>query len=599
MSVIDVSAFAKDEQLKGWEDLNKLTAVQLLCLCDEIINLPRETFIDRIVRATKFEDRGKSLNKLKSDILNLLIKKVNGQGTSSLTLANPTSLTKIAHDIHTLCLCYSAGRLDAVFLTMSFNKSISDTTNDINNQILEEMQILSRKFNEGLSKITETNDDNNTITDKLADMVDSNVNFSRKKSKKFNFLGSKKVSQEENLEFISKLTLAKNVPPEQIHDNNLTPVVTTKVPNEQNNVQVSDADKSKEVSKPKYALMVQKTNSKNNNNTSEKSDSRKSVPNSLVNSKDNSKFKQVEINGQSHIVVDNNSEGFTMSHGGKRYNKKRNGVVIGTALSEVRQLRAVSRPYTYHTGQWSMDTNPDWIRKYASNFAQVIDVIEINTHIKRPYFRTFKLIAESYCDNAIMREGKWPMGVVVKRWFPQKNKPSNTKANVPITKGTALLDKISSPSAKISSPTRNLQLGPSLFYNFDRPVSKKSINYDNGDFYAMSKKTNPFGLNTTVMFGEKKANQKNDYFVIENKFGQMVREFYAKQSKISNSENGNDGILESNNNTKPAISDQAMEEEVITSEMLNAKQAESTVVDGEKELEGMNTQTLSDSATNY
>ncbi len=451
-----MSVEGANSQTGRWENPSGMSAEQFLTYSTEFLTLTKTAFSEKMAKATALTDPkiGKNLNKLKNELLTLLVKKLSVTNCS-LTLGNPTSHGKIANDIYTLCVCYDEGKLNVEFLTMAFNKSAMDTLNDTNNQVLEVMQNMSKKLEEGLLKIAETKYDNNSLSEKTDDPVD--IEISRKR-KKFSFTNPKKASPGEITPSVfSKLVLQVD------QDKNMTTEVEeqaemidkvggladnhNKVVSSSEKMESQICDQPASPEEPKGVNILKKSfaqiiNIVANNPKKKNIEHRKTTTNNLGNLNTNGNIKLVEINGQSHIMAGSSkNDGFAVSNGTKRVNKKNKGIIIGTALSEVRQLRAVSKPYTYHIGQWSLDTNPNSIRAYASNFAQVIDIIELNTHISRPYFRTFKLVAESYCDSAIMSDGRWPMGIVIKRWFPQKNKASNTKVNLPVTNGAALAKK--------------------------------------------------------------------------------------------------------------------------------------------------------------
>ena len=88
------------------------------------------------------------------------------------------------------------------------------------------------------------------------------------------------------------------------------------------------------------------------------------------------------INGQSRIVANkHNEEGFIVSNGKKRHNKRNGILTTGTAVSEIKSLRAKSRQFSYHIGRWDMNVDPGTLKIFISGFAQVIELVELNLHI--------------------------------------------------------------------------------------------------------------------------------------------------------------------------------------------------------------------------
>lgn len=137
------------------------------------------------------------------------------------------------------------------------------------------------------------------------------------------------------------------------------------------------------------------------------------------------------VNGQPKIEYANprkqvDSDGFTLI-GKKNKNYKANHRTTGSAISDIRSLRAISKPYHYYVGQWCMKTSPEILKNYISKFARVIDVVELSTHIEKRYFRAFKVSVESFCAEAMLTSSNWPGGIQVERWYRRTKKVMRKK----------------------------------------------------------------------------------------------------------------------------------------------------------------------------
>ena len=141
----------------------------------------------------------------------------------------------------------------------------------------------------------------------------------------------------------------------------------------------------------------------------------------------NSKLNCIKVceNGISRIINSNNSR---INSNLNQNKPKRKSLIIGSAISDVNALTAVSKPFYYYTGQWRVSSNITSVRNYVSTFAKVINVEELSTHIEHRRHKSYKLTIESYCNEEILNSSNWPGGIVVSRWHgPPKQKKAQQK----------------------------------------------------------------------------------------------------------------------------------------------------------------------------
>ncbi|RNA12737.1 hypothetical protein BpHYR1_033930, partial [Brachionus plicatilis] len=174
--------------------------------------------------------------------------------------------------------------------------------------------------------------------------------------------------------------------------------VQTVVKNSDNTEDKNKNDKTTENVKTNYSNAGKKSNNKLNN--------KPEIVRSVVNGQTKIQFGQ-----KRHT----NDDGFTLV--GNRRGRNQRNKVMGSAFSEVKSLRAVTKPYDYYVGQWSMRTTPDILKQYINKFAKVIGIVELSTHVERRYFRAYKVSVESFCAEAMLTSSNWPGGIEVCRWY--------------------------------------------------------------------------------------------------------------------------------------------------------------------------------------
>ena len=488
-------------ELQGWENLQRLTAEKLLSFSDKYLTKTKDEFCGRTVAANESPIDCKKLNNLKNEVFNALLKKLAiNKSDCGLVLGNPTSVKKIASEIFILSKCISEGKLNTEFLTLLF---IKQNVNELNNQALVAIHAINKNLEGVLEKVTSLSAENLDLKEQAADMDGSDINPARKR-KKFSHLGNN--SKSKDVIILEKLNYSPPEPASQVTIAD-TSSATTSVESEKDlpstkngNGNTRDTGKGNFFEKnthttyaPNYFTGIS-NNSSNLKSSFQNKQLQKTVKpdnNKIVNSKIvtyASKVVNTSCNGQARIVHDNKgndnkvNDGFIVSNGRKKQ-KKTDILVTGQAVSEIKGLRAKSRPFSYHIGQWDLDTNPEQLKNHISGFAQVIEITELNTNIPRRYFRSFKLTVESFSKDNVLNGRNWPGNVEIKRWWPQKNKPDNTVRNVKVTKGATLKTGNNKFTNIINNNTTKIGTGEnSQLFN---------------KFKCSDKNTFNFGINTT------------------------------------------------------------------------------------------------------
>ncbi|CAF1045246.1 unnamed protein product [Brachionus calyciflorus] len=154
----------------------------------------------------------------------------------------------------------------------------------------------------------------------------------------------------------------------------------------------------------------------------------------------------INTNGTIRISYENkkvDNEGFQVSNGRKRNTRPPKGKVIGTALSDIKNLSAKSKPFQYYLGQWSPKVDPKKVYQLISSFANISKLEELSPNIPNRYFRAFKLTVDSHFDSVI-RDGKnWPAGITVSRWYERNNnRPKGTNENLEVNHNSCIAEVV-------------------------------------------------------------------------------------------------------------------------------------------------------------
>lgn len=143
----------------------------------------------------------------------------------------------------------------------------------------------------------------------------------------------------------------------------------------------------------------------------------------------------------------------------KNIAKKDKYTIYGTANSEVRALRAISKPFSFYVGQWDMRVNTEKLKQYISLFAKVINIAELSTNLPNRHFRSFKVTVEAYSADAMLTTTNWPGGIAVSRWFERGRKRGQNDPNYLITSAVCL-DKRINNSINNQNANRDLTSDP-------------------------------------------------------------------------------------------------------------------------------------------
>ena len=150
-----------------------------------------------------------------------------------------------------------------------------------------------------------------------------------------------------------------------------------------------------------------------------------------------------------------------------------------------------------------MATKPEMLKKHVSDFAKVIELQELSVNMPNRRFRSFKIVVESYCDQAMWNPINWPGGVVVERFFERKRFTTNRfVANVPITHSKSIVGSLECNNES-NKQTLNIN---------NKPVGSNGsgIGSSNSNGTQIQNKNSSKGSNQLMKFDSINPNKPNE-----------------------------------------------------------------------------------------
>jgi len=430
-------------------------------LINEFENISRESALSmqeklkrQLSTPTMYKSNSRKLKYLRLQCILKFLDKINYAKKPSNIFLKDKSSKDLIEDIHTIATCYTENAIKAsIFDLFLINAKDSDehsegvsldqtmksfiiNTKHITERIQLENNIEFEKLNERfnifetcIKSLIKENDELKTQNELILSKFDTILNN----------------DEEDALEGKRKQAkLARSISP--LHQNeppiNFEPnLVCNAFKNLSSNVTVNNNDTSSPPAAENntifsYSAVVSSANMSVQHQNKSNQQQKKPVQNKSV-LQQNENWKKVEPakhkptinvkkiteNGITRLINNNNHTNNNHPNGSSK--SKTKNLIIGTAISNCKILKAVSKPFYYYTGQWSNKTEASSLRDYISNFAKVINIEELSTHIQNRKHKSFKLVVESYCHNAITDPTNWPGGVQVTRWRGPTKRPKN------------------------------------------------------------------------------------------------------------------------------------------------------------------------------
>lgn len=518
----------------------------------DIAREPKLTFTNEF--KTKLGGNSKNnknkVAQFRSDLFKIFLNKMKYTGNNIFNISKERSGIQMVEDIHTICCSYEEEIFKIELLDIfTGNDNKKDTGNEAVMTLLEnetsinrsEMQRIDNVISGILRDLRDCKDQNRTLQEKL-NTLESNFNVAKENHNNTDCLyqeiekptnsnkkrlrsddDSSQLDQHINNQRVSipVCTTEDNsnvqlisVPTQNIQQisqiNSIRPILndegkTNNRSNANNNLRVNNASgtlKETPLKQVSYAQSV-------SNTTAAKSkQSLNNIP----------RYKQTEIikstvNGTTKIHFAQNkineitNDGFTLVSN-RRRNRSSKHTVIGSAKSEIKALRGVSKPFHYYVGQWGLAVNPECLRKYINTFAKVIAITELSTHVERRYFRSFKVTVESYNADDMLTSANWPGGVKVCRWWERNNNYRNQNTNAIVTSEKAISSRLIKNANNILSNEINIgkMTNPSRIDKVDLNTSP-SVEEANS---SQEKQTNQVSKDEICLINESISNELDD-----------------------------------------------------------------------------------------
>ena len=450
--------------------INNIIEFKAEQLIEHLNDVSRETKIGFITtvyyQLTSNQKNNKTnLKLIRRELLILVLAKLNYKKKIQNIFLKDKSSRDMLEDIHTLATCYVESRINIDILDLFIINSNNELEalnefNDSSNQDIKSNNISNREQIETLtknsdSKFTIINDNikllieqvlncqkqNETLMNKLTESSNNDhvENIKKRKYAIATRLTHTQSEDEDNEEEENENELINNndvivleniEPPSNIepHSNTEQPSII-KTATEQTAATPLDQNTSKVVGNNKKPTQPLTYANSGGNNHNQKYSLNKTNNNNKSNKTKPQETKSILVNGINKIVYTNQIKSSdnvlkTNEHiTQKKYNK--NNLIIGTANSDVKALRAVSKPFYYHLSRWNKKTDLYLLRQHISGFAKVISLEEMNTDLKSRSFKSFKLAIESYSKDNLLKPENWPGGSEIRRWqgpFKHNNK---------------------------------------------------------------------------------------------------------------------------------------------------------------------------------
>jgi hypothetical protein len=394
-----------------------------------------------------YKSNCRKLKLLRSQLFVKLLEKFKYSKKFSSIFLKEKSAKEMIEDIHTIASCHTDNSIKSSIFDMFLLNSKDDDCTGIpvdttikstviqTKQLMEtshllsenEFQKMSVEFLEMKTSVKELKEQNELILRKLNILLQTDDEYDNREMKRKTYANKSKVNEQsevlnsDSIQQIAAVTFAS---------------VTASTSTSQHTKSSKTANEStRVVDNP--ILAKNAINTPTSTHTINFKKTKQNHLNSVKQSENNKKQKincvKVNENGITRLVNSNKANQNSVLH-----KQKPKNLIIGSAISDVKALRAVSRPFFYYTGQWSPKTTSNDIRDYISKFSKVLNVEELSTHIEQRRHKSFKLTVESFCQEEMMNPSNWPGGIQVTRWrgppkLQKKPRFDNEETNSTVT----------------------------------------------------------------------------------------------------------------------------------------------------------------------
>lgn len=425
---------SKLTKIVTWRDLlePEFSIDNLIFLANAISQETRTNFIN------EFKDRLSGNSKsnkervkaLRSELFKSLCANFNYKPNKNSYLADKTG-SQMIEDIHILCNCLHNQQLDIEILDLFGSQDNNKDTNSEANKMCERMDSKNMHISDLNRKMEILISENQCLREQISSIQDTvnKILYSNHQNKKHEITNKKRrVDSSDNSNDESVICMDNN---DQTNNKRESSIMATDKSEKKNKDQSTHSVSviGQTSGKTSQTCQADRTEPNNKESVLQKvTYAAKVSVNNILNSKEfanTRKIGKTNNDGQIRIQYDKRkeiiqNEGYIVSNGTKRHKKNRGKSIMGAAISEVKSLRAQSRPYSYYTGRWSRQTGPEAVVQWVSRFAKVIDYEELSTHIPSRQFRSYKIIVESYSDEAMWNPKNWPGGIIIERFFERK-----------------------------------------------------------------------------------------------------------------------------------------------------------------------------------
>lgn len=285
--------------INEWKALEELTTDSLILSIDSAVRLTKTGFVRKISSLAGVADMVK-LNNIKQEIYSQLCNLIGV--TPNMTLSKNNKLQTMANDIFTLLLCYHEKKIRAEFLTLTLvNNKNNNNLSHLNEKVDAGFQEISTKIQGVLEALEKISEENNSLKAYIQDLE---ADGGKRKQRKIN---------DENITFPKENNENSTI---KNKDDNIS------ISGNTTNTLVSECSKDRNENFEEIPDKTSVENKNNNSNNSLRND-KNNKTNNMKHSTFSQAVKRTLINGQSHLVMENqrlrkrseNNDGHTVSTG--------------------------------------------------------------------------------------------------------------------------------------------------------------------------------------------------------------------------------------------------------------------------------------------
>ena len=112
-----------------------------------------------------------------------------------------------------------------------------------------------------------------------------------------------------------------------------------------------------------------------------------------------------------------------------RKRRRTKPLLVGKATTVGEDLKGVARRHYFFCGRWALSATIDKVKKYIQNFADLLEIVELNEGFPNRATRAFKIVVSASSSAAMLDGTNWPSDVVLRRWNIKRTTAGHTPSS--------------------------------------------------------------------------------------------------------------------------------------------------------------------------